>query len=271
MTFTDPNITFTFVDGTTNTTRDILQGSLNLDMQRMKDLKSSSNVVRFTLAPMPLYENGSLSITGRILSETDDIKAELRDGEQLIFTGYVSNSKQWGVASVGSMSMDVMLEDVGTRRMKGPCSERKTVVTGSVREIVDNMVAGAGVTIGEWVTPIDDTVYVSLDPGNTVEQFVGDILYEYGAVYFFNAEGHFCVDAINVDSQSEETLTLWAAASDQMEDGDGLLYAKGRTAVTLKRRISDYKSVRVCYPTVVRRNGVPVFSAGGVTIAGARW
>lgn len=272
MTFSEPRVKFIFSDNTETTTGGILKDSLRFDFQLMRDLRSSSNVVHLSLAAEPVYVNGSLTLSGRILTDTEDIKAQVWDGDALLFTGYVSNNKDWTISNRGERPLDLMLEDVGVRKLKAPAVPRKTAFHDTVSGIVGRVAADAGVICSPDNPTINENVYTTVEPTVNADTFLADLLYEYGYVYTFDNEGRLCIEAINLDPETGVSKRLWASnGAQEYSPSDGLLRVRMGNALTMRRSISNYRSAQVCFPTVVERKGVQVYKASDVTVDAGRW
>ena len=193
MIFNNPKVVFTFPNGDVIQTTDIVKDSLKFDLQIMKELDSSSNIVKFTLSPSPVFVGGGFSLNGRLISEEGDILSQVYDGGTLLYTGYVSRTRSWTVGNRGNGTLEISLEDVGIRKLKGPCSEKTTVYRDTVSNIVNGLVMDAGISIAEGNPTIDAEAYVSLEPTMNADSFINTILKEYGYCYYFNERGEFCL------------------------------------------------------------------------------
>ena len=89
----------------------IVKGSISVNKRLLSDLKSSSDTVELSL----MY---GLTTIEDIIRTESDIKAILKDGEDIIFTGYVSTNFDWSVNSYGEDEFEITLEDVGTSSIK---------------------------------------------------------------------------------------------------------------------------------------------------------
>lgn len=262
MVYSDPKVRFTFSDGTTITANNVVKDSIAIRQQSLSGLDSSSDTVYLELAPLPMYDSDhNITLNGMIMSQNSDIKAEILDGETLLYTGYVSNNRAWSLSQRGSDNLKINLESVGVRRFKVPCTERLRVYSGKVSEVVGYVAGIAMVDVSENAEVIDKEVYVRLDPKVTCDNLLNDILKEYGYYYFFESDGKLNYARTNLVGGSPVNKTLWATDDDtRFKEGDGLLRVESGSAVKIKRKIADYKQAQVCFSTVEHRNGVSVYA-----------
>ena len=89
----------------------IIARSISISYQLMSNLKSSSNQAKITIL-------GSLPVVQDIIATEGDIEAVLCDGEDIVFTGFLSTSYSWSVTDYGESALSLTLEDVGTRKLQ---------------------------------------------------------------------------------------------------------------------------------------------------------
>ena len=89
----------------------IVKGSISVNKRLLSDLKSASDTVSLAL----MY---GLTTIEDIIKTESDIKAVLKEGDDVLFTGYVSTNFDWSVNSYGEDEFEITLEDVGTRLLQ---------------------------------------------------------------------------------------------------------------------------------------------------------
>ena len=272
----NPHIVFTFSDGTTQDTYNIIKNSIIIDLQRLKELKASSNKVTFTLKREPLYSNNSITLTGKILTAIDDIKAQLKDGDSVLFTGYISNNKKWSINQAGSVDITLNIEDVGIRRLKTPVSDNSFIFHDTVSNIVKYIADIADVEVASNQPSIDTSTYLSVAPSLSCNDALNDLLMEYGYVYYFNNEGKLCWEKLNLDAETYPTRKLWANSNDERYSStDSKLGVRGKSAIEISRNISAYNKAGVTYSTLTERTNQKIFDACAngteLKVAGSYW
>ena len=86
----------------------IVKDSISIREELMNGLRPSSNMVT-------LQVTGNCPLLERIIAEESDIAAVLKDGDDVIFTGYLSTNWNWSVTASGIQAVTLTIEDVGTR------------------------------------------------------------------------------------------------------------------------------------------------------------
>ena len=235
----NPTLTLTFVSNdleaghqSTQVINDnsIIRGSITFAYQLLNGLKSSSNQVSLQL------EKDCASIEDIIATE-GDIKAVLADGENLLFTGYLSTNYSWRVTQTGKQALGITLEDVGTRLLgKAFIPSGNHLFNCTASAAIGAICASAGISVSESCLTIDDMVTKTVDSSLSCKDILDKMLYELNRVYFFDAAGKLCL--FNIDCTTTEGIPTL-----DKED----LYVVGGKAISLSKKIRQYKSARVSF------------------------
>jgi hypothetical protein len=208
----------------------IIKGSITSRYQLLNGLKSSSNQVSLQL------ERDCESIPDIIKTE-GDIKAVLRDGETLLFTGYLSTNYRWTLTESGKQAVEITLEDVGTRLLgKAFISGGQHLFNCSATDAIQAICASAGIAMAEDCTTIHENITATVDGSQSCKDTLDQMLYELGYVYYFNQAGKLCV--FSIDCTTTDGIPIL--------DQDDLCVVSGK-AITLDKNIRRYHSARVSF------------------------
>jgi len=237
MTLNNPSLELTFTvndvqHGTSQTIGYdyIVNRSVTLKRQLLNGLKSSSDTL-------------SLEITRNCISTEDiiategDIAVVLKDGNTTIFTGYISTNFAWTVGQTGEQLLRLTLETVGTRLLAQPyITTGRVFFDDNASSIIYNVCSKAGVTIasGHDRVLLQNVSYV-VEADTTCKDILDQLFYECNACYYFDEYGHLCVYQINPSTVGAPTI-----------DGDDL-YVVSNRAVTLNKKLRQYKGARIQY------------------------
>lgn len=191
---------FTFTLRINSTDYDISSYVITPSIQKksslFRDLKPNANMLSFELQRTNPYYDELLTATG-------DIKLTvLKDGSPF-FAGYVSNTiKIEIVKHKGLDAIKLEAEDTGFRLLKKPLVSTNSVNTtlidykvcdkASTATSIVHILAGlAGITVSSNVPTISNTtVFKALDKDNkSYWDYLSELLFEYGYVFFTNASG----------------------------------------------------------------------------------
>jgi hypothetical protein len=211
----------------------IIRGSISFEYQLLNGLKSSSNQASLQIS------RGCPSIED-IIATDGDIKAVLKDGQSVLFTGYVSTSFSWSVTTTGEQALSITLEDVGTRLFgKSFIKSGHHLFNCTASTAISAVCTAAGVTVSSQCLTLSDTVTKTVDSSVTCHDILDQMLYELGYVYYFDSLGELRL--FKIDCQSTDNI--------QTLDGYELCSSGGK-AITLSKKIRQYKSARVSFKTL---------------------
>ena len=255
MLITDPSLVLTFTqDGTEKTTN-----SIELDSIKMKevllndDLSCSSNSVQLSLIP------DDSGIITDILGADRDIRAILKDGNTVLFTGYISDSYTWKIGVTGEDVFSINLEDVGSRVLNRSYSDEDGLY---IRETFTDLVAKIRQAAGNVFSvlydssvsqTVRDTVLLNkIDSGVTLQNILDQVCYELGLVYYFNADGDLVIKAINIESSASYDI--------YSQGGTYNLYTEQTTGIELVKKARQYTQSKVRYTvTEDSQTVVPIY------------
>lgn len=208
----------------------IVNNSIKFKKTLMSGLKSASNQVALSLSKnCPSIED--------IIATDGDIKAILKDGQTTLFTGYISTSFSWKVTKTGEQILQITLEDVSTRLLTKPFIETGYhLFNATVADAVDDICDAADITISSSAIAITDRVTYVAEAGQTCKELLEQMLYEVGYVYYCDNLGEMRFFKIDCTSTSDLPVL----------DKDNL-YEQNGQAVTLTKKIRQYRSVRMTY------------------------
>jgi len=210
----------------------ILNRSVKFPQQLLNGLKSSSDSVSLQLSR-------NCASTEDIIATDGDIEAVLKDGEDTIFTGFVSTSFRWEVTQTGETALAITLEGRGTRLLSLPYIDTGKVFFDNTASAVIYQIA---TKVGISLAPGMDRVLLQsvsqvVEAGTTCKELLDQLCYECNAVYYFNNLGQLCIFPINPSTENAEVLT------------DNDLFVVSHRAVTLQKKLRTYKGARVQYWT----------------------
>jgi hypothetical protein len=234
-----PSLTLTFLGGDLEAGHSLVQTigeqhiarrTIIFHQQLLSGLKSASNQVDLALhRSCPAIED--------IIATEGDVKAVLADGSETLFTGYLSTSYSWTLTDSGTQALAITIEDTGTRLLgKAFVESGRYLFHCPAGEAVGAICRMAGIIVSPqcvWLTP---TVTRSVDGSITCRELLDQLVYELGHVYYFDALGQLRL--YKVDCASTENLPFL--------DKDSLVVVGGK-AITLSKKIRQYKSARVSF------------------------
>ncbi len=247
----NPSLTLTFLGGDLEaghpavqviTEAHIARRSITFHQQLLSGLKSSSNQVDL------LLEKSCPAIEDVIATE-GDVKAVLKDGSTALFTGYLSTSYNWTVSHSGKQALAITLEDAGTRLLgKAFIESGRHLFHCSASEAIASICQRAGITVSPTCLSLAEQVTHSVDGSATCRELLDQLTYELGHVYFFDELGHLRL--FRIDCTSTENISVL--------DKDDLAVVGGK-AVTLSKKIRQYKSARVTFKRLGTATGYLVY------------
>jgi len=208
----------------------IVRRTITFHQELMNGLRSASNQVDLLMdRDCPAIED--------IIATEGDVKAVLADGVQTLFTGYLSTSYNWTVTHSGTQALAITIEDVGTRLMgKAFIESGRHLFHCSAFEAIEAICTKAGITVSPECISLTSPVTRSIDGSITCGELLDQLVYELGHVYYFDEFGQLRL--FKVDCTSTETLPIL--------DKDDLVVVGGK-AITLSKKIRQYKSARVSF------------------------
>ena len=260
MKLSHPTLTFSFFKTTTETDSvneyEIVKNSFSFKEQLLNGLESSSNMVTLKL-------KRGCSVIEKILNYQVDTKVVLRDGSTKLFTGYLSDNYTWKVNTDGEQEFQITIEDIGTKllgkaflTMSAPSlyNLNGKVFSGQ-NNILQQICDRAGITIksGQLAPEpsgheITTEINANIDKNMTCKELLGGILLECGYAYYFDENGELCLYKIDCESVTGIPEL----------DKDNLWVVNGN-AITLTKKVRQYKQVNVSYDEYERRTGVLVY------------
>ena len=274
MLINNPSLELTFTaTGNTYTTNLIVLDSISITEQLYNDLNASSDTVSLQLIPddEPIYTGGPTMVEA-IIKETADIKACLKDGTAVLYTGYVSDNYTWGVNITGEDVLQINLEGVGVRLLNKPfANEDGTCIRETFEDLLDLIADKCGNVFLVVYDNIDqatkDKVLINkLNAGTSCQSVLDAVCYELGLIYRFNNYGNLVISKTDLTSQPAVTVASSGTA-------DYYLYTEDKTAVELTKKAKQYKQVRVKYSTIKDSGSVvPVYEVtNNIAVPPLQW
>ena len=234
-----PSLTLTFLGGDleaghqavqTIGKEHIVRRTITFHQELMNGLRSASNQVDLLLdKDCPSIED--------IIATEGDIKAVLKDGTETLFTGYLSTNFSWAVTESGKQALEITLEDIGTRLLgKAFITRGHHLFNCSASEAIRTICSAAGVSMSASCLPLLDTITKEVDSDTSCRELLDQLVYELGHVYHFDELGQLRL--FKVDCTSTEDIPVL--------DRDDLVVVGGK-AITLSKKIRQYKSARVSF------------------------
>lgn len=209
---------------------------------RLSQMRSSSDQISLQIKRLcPSIED--------IIATEGNIKAVLKDGEETVFTGYLSTNWKWSVTDHGERALAVTVEGVGTRLLNQPFIETgKHFFRCSASAAIYAIVEPLGITIhaGDERKVLQD-VSKDVSAGTTRRELLDQLLYECNAYYWFDNLGEMRIDLINPQ-------TIGAPVLDSSD-----LYNVFRESVTLSKNLRSYKGARVKYTVLAEADNYLVY------------
>lgn len=242
MTITNPSLELTFLGNditsghsTTQTVSasDIIFHSITFKYQLLNGLKPSSNQVNLQI-------NRKCTSIEDIIATESDIKAVLKDGRTVLFTGYLSTNFSYSITDSGEKAMNITIEDIGTRLFG-----KNFIDTGyhlfycSVHDALLAVCEKASVTVSQYCYQITDNITKVVEAGISCSDIITQMLYEVGYVYYFDSFGELML--FKIDCTSTDSIPVL--------DKDKL-YIVSDKAVVLSKKIRQYKSAKVTFKTL---------------------
>ena len=253
MNFTNPSLILNFIDESTTitaTAADLIKDSFIFKEQILNGLKSSSNQVQLQLTE-------DCSAIEYILRAQGDIKAQLKDGNTVLFTGYLSDSYRWTVTASGKQALSLVIEDVGTKLLgktflnNSVSSEHifdEYINQSSSHSVVKEVCDACGITLDSNAPVVSVKVVKSIDRDTTCREILETMLYEAGYAYYFKADGRLSLYEINCTSTS---------GIPQLDSAS--LYVVDGNAITLTKKVKQIKQANITWTSLEYRNDVKVY------------
>lgn len=220
----------------------IIRDSVTFRSQLLNGLKPSSNQVTLRLAR-------SCASIEDIIATEGDVKAVLTDASTTLFTGYLSTNHSWAVTEAGEQALDITIEDTGTRLLgKAFIASGRHLFNCSASSAVQAVCTAAGITVSPSCPTLTDTVTRTVDSSQSCREILEQLLYELGHVYFFDVFGQLCL--FKVDCTTTEGIPV--------VDGRDLCVVGGK-AITLGKKIRQYRSARVTYKGLGTASGYLIY------------
>lgn len=258
----NPYLRLTFTEDNSNTkTSSIQLDSIQMSEQLLNDdLSSSSNTVQLNLVP------DETTLIDDILGTDRDIKAKLYDGDPdepdaiPLFTGYVSDSFSWAINQSGEDVFQLRLEDVGSRVLNKSWSNEEDVM---VRMTLQNLVTEIATKAGNaftvtWDSSVSSSIKSSLvinrfDGSKTIQDIMDEVCFEFGLVYYFNADGNMVIRTMDITSNA--SYDIYSTGNHTY-----LLYTENGNAITFSRKARQYSQAKVKFSTLEdSTNEIPIF------------
>lgn len=211
----------------------IVKGSISVNKRLLSDLKSSSDTVELSL----MY---GLTTIEDIIRTESDIKAILKDGDNIIFTGYVSTNFDWSVNSYGEDEFEITLEDVGTRLLGNIFNEEgEHLFNATASTVISTVCQKAGITESASIPLINTVVTKSVSEGTSCKDILDQLVYELNYTYYFNNLGQLSLYQINCETlEGIPTVDSSNLATLDQE------------SIALSKEIQQYRSAKVRYNTL---------------------
>ena len=209
---------------------DLLTRSISIEHRLLDGLKPSSDKAQLSIRK-------GAAVTEDIIRTEGDIHAVLMDGSTTLFTGYVSTNFSWSVTDYGEETLSITLEDVGTRLLeKSFITEGFHLFQCEVYKAVEAIAEKAGITISPDSQKPTTSVVRSVEGDESCKDLLTELLYEIGYVYAFDEYGEMYLHKVSVSS------LLGIPTVDSSS-----LVSVGGTAVSLKKKIRQYRTARVTF------------------------
>lgn len=245
MTITRPSLKLEFADeGDTVIcgTYDILANSITVHRRLLSDLKSASDMVTLSL------DRWSAAVQ-RLVSTDEPVMAVLSSNGRTIFTGYVSTDFSWAVTDTGRQTLDITIEDVGTRLLSAEFIETgRHLFDCDVMAAVDGIVERCGIRMS-YNQPQSKGIRVThtVEAGEVCRDILTNMLYEAGMCFSFDEDGCLRVHDLGWDEKDAVTVDRYSIA------------LVGSSAIALSKRIRQYRGARVTYTGLGRASDYLVY------------
>ena len=208
----------------------IINHSVSFSYQLMNNLKSSSNQVALQISK-------DCGATEDIVATDGDILATFKDGYNVLFTGFVSTNFSWKVTQSGEQALSITLEDKSSRLLtKCFISTGHHLFDCEAHQAIEGVCNAAGISISILAETITDHVTKVVDSGTTCRDILDQMLYELGYVYYCDNLGE--LRFWKVDCTSVTGIPVLDKTK---------LYVSSGSAISLSKKIRQYRSVRITY------------------------
>lgn len=279
----NPSLVLTFTRTNQSvTTQSLVKDSISITEQLYNGLKASSNTVSLSLVQdnVPIYQDGPTLIEA-IIAENADITAVLKDGNVILYTGYLSDNYSWGVGLHGEDVFKINLEGVGTRLLNKPfINSEGACIREKFSDLIDQIktkcqnlftvIYDSSLSSADWQTIKDKYLINKVTSKVSCQTLLDEICFELGLVYYFNNYGNLVLSKTNIEAQASK---LVLSADEEGETADCYFYVSGSQAVSLSKKAKQYKQVKVKYSTIKDSGSVvPVYAlTDKLTIAPEQW
>ena len=220
----------------------IVKGSISVNKRLLSDLKSASDTVSLAL----MY---GLTTIEDIIKTESDIKAVLKEGDDVLFTGYVSTNFDWSVNSYGEDEFEITLEDVGTRLLRNLFNSRgEHFFNTSPNVVIEEVCEKAGITVSPNIPAINTTVTCSVKEGTKCKDILDQLVYELNYAYYFDRYGH--LNLYKIDCESLDNIPIVNSQN---------LAVLDQECISLSKEIQQYRSARVSYNTLASADNYLIY------------
>lgn len=220
----------------------IINHSISFVYQLLNGLKSASNQASLQISK-------DCPSTEDIIGTDGDIEAVLKDGDTILFTGFVSTSFTWTVAQSGEKALNITLEDRSTRLFPKPfITSGSHLFNCTADSAIRSVCAAAGLTVSSSAISISSQVIKLVESSTTCRDILTQMLYELGYAYYCDNLGELRFFEINCTSVSGLPIL------DKTK-----LYVKGGTAISLSKQIRQYRAVRLSFVIYDYKNNFLVY------------
>ena len=224
------------------TDRYIVRGSVKFRMRLLDGLMSSSDQVSLQLTR-------DCPAIGDIIKAIGDISAVFKDGDQTLFSGYISTNHSWSVTEHGEQAFNITLEGVGTRLLTLPfISSGYHLFDCTADSALRAICASVGITVSPTIVELSDRILGVVEASRTCRDILSKLVYELGYVYIFDNLGRFTLFKIDCTS----------VAGIRTLDGDDLVCVS-KKAVSLSKSIRQYDSSHVTFVEIARASDYLVY------------
>lgn len=236
MTIINPSLTLTFLDQNISPgtqvigSSDIVKGSITIAKQLLNGLKPSSNQVQIQIKRI-------CSCVENIVKTDCDIKAVFKDGNTVLFTGFVATNFSWTVTEAGERALSIELEDTGSRLLaKNFIESGYHLFNCSADAVIRAVCQACSVTVSQNCIFISSIVVKVIDSSVKCSDILSQMLYELGYVYYFDNLGELNLFEVNC------TSTTGIPVFDSSK-----LYSCSGSALSLAKSIRQYHSSRISF------------------------
>ena len=208
----------------------IVNQSIRIQQQLLNGLNSSSNQLSLQLT------RDCPQITDIIAAE-DEVKAVLKNGNETLFTGYLTTNWSWTLTDHGEQALNITIEDAGTRLLSRSFISTGYHLFNCTAEVAINAICTAcGIDVSSQCGTVTGNVVKTVDSSSSCRDILDKMLHELGYAFYFDNLGELRVFKIDCTSVSG-IPTL---------DRDKLVVSGGK-AISLSKRLRQYGSSKVTY------------------------